>query len=134
MGKKCVPPVAMVLVQLGFAGMNVVSKLALDAGMSPYVLIAYRNLIAAAVISPVAYFVERYCTCTYAKQTCMYRYTFCMLIVIMFLLIGVSVHWVYVSSFTHTHTPLACRSRRLVRLLLITVHRAYVSVFALLVR
>ena len=70
MGKKCVPPVAMVLVQLGFAGMNVVSKLALDAGMSPYVLIAYRNLIAAAVISPIAYLVERYRT--YAKQTCMH--------------------------------------------------------------
>jgi hypothetical protein len=39
--------------------MNVVSKLALDAGMSPYVLIAYRNLIAAAFIAPVAYLLER---------------------------------------------------------------------------
>uniref|UniRef100_A0A804QN49 WAT1-related protein n=1 Tax=Zea mays TaxID=4577 RepID=A0A804QN49_MAIZE len=58
-GKDCVPPVAMVLVQLGFAVMNIVSKLALDAGMSPYVLIAYRNLIAAAVISPIAYLLER---------------------------------------------------------------------------
>ncbi|CAO2192821.1 unnamed protein product [Urochloa humidicola] len=57
--KEFVPPVAMVLVQLGFAGMNVVSKLALDAGMSPYVLIAYRNLIAAAFIAPVAYLLER---------------------------------------------------------------------------
>ncbi|CAL4964003.1 unnamed protein product [Urochloa decumbens] len=57
--KDCVPPVAMVLVQLGFAGMNVVSKVALDAGMSPYVLIAYRNLIAAAFIAPVAYLFER---------------------------------------------------------------------------
>jgi hypothetical protein len=60
-----VPPVAMVLVQLGFAGMNVVSKLALDAGMSPYVLIAYRNLIAAAFIAPVAYLLERYICKTY---------------------------------------------------------------------
>ncbi|RCV23730.1 hypothetical protein SETIT_5G029000v2 [Setaria italica] len=58
MGNDCVPPVAMVLVQLGFAGMNVVSKLALDAGMSPYVLIAYRNLIAAAFIAPIAYLLE----------------------------------------------------------------------------
>ncbi|CAL4950281.1 unnamed protein product [Urochloa decumbens] len=57
--KDCVPPVAMVLVQLGFAGMNVVSKVALDAGMSPYVLIAYRNLIAAAFIAPIAYLFER---------------------------------------------------------------------------
>uniref|UniRef100_A0A804N2L9 WAT1-related protein n=1 Tax=Zea mays TaxID=4577 RepID=A0A804N2L9_MAIZE len=68
MGKSCVPPVAMVLVQLGFAGMNVVSKLALDAGMSPYVLIAYRNLIAAAVISPVAYLLERRSGATITKK------------------------------------------------------------------
>jgi hypothetical protein len=85
MGKSCVPPVAMVLVQLGFAGMNVVSKLALDAGMSPYVLIAYRNLIAAAVISPVAYLLERYTYVTCrgkAKHICIYRergtHTICM--------------------------------------------------------
>ncbi|RLM92920.1 WAT1-related protein [Panicum miliaceum] len=68
MGKDCVPPVAMVLVQLGFAGMNVVSKLALDAGMSPYVLIAYRNLIAAAFIAPVAYLLERRSGATVTKK------------------------------------------------------------------
>ncbi|XP_062184019.1 WAT1-related protein At1g09380-like [Phragmites australis] len=59
MGTDCLPAIAMVLVQLGFAGMNVVSKLALDTGMSPYVLIAYRNLIAAAFIAPIAYIFER---------------------------------------------------------------------------
>lgn len=67
-GKDCVPPVAMVLVQLGFAVMNIVSKLALDAGMSPYVLIAYRNLIAAAVISPIAYLLERRSGATITKK------------------------------------------------------------------
>ncbi|PWZ11777.1 hypothetical protein Zm00014a_002261 [Zea mays] len=67
-GKDCVPPVAMVLVQLGFAVMNIVSKLALDAGMSPYVLIAYRNLIAAAVISPIAYLLERTSGATITKK------------------------------------------------------------------
>ncbi|XP_062208403.1 WAT1-related protein At1g09380-like [Phragmites australis] len=59
MGTDCLPAIAMVLVQLGFAGMNVVSKLALDTGMSPYVLIAYRNLIAAAFIAPIAFLLER---------------------------------------------------------------------------
>ncbi|KAL6850389.1 hypothetical protein ACP4OV_021016 [Aristida adscensionis] len=59
MGRECLPAIAMVLVQLGFAGMNVVSKLALDNGMSPYVLIAYRNLVAAIFIGPVAYILER---------------------------------------------------------------------------
>jgi hypothetical protein len=60
MKKDCLPPVAMVLMQLGFAGMNVVSKLALDTGMSPYVLISYRNLIAAAFIAPFAFVFERW--------------------------------------------------------------------------
>ncbi|TVU21295.1 hypothetical protein EJB05_30922 [Eragrostis curvula] len=59
MGKDYWPAIAMVLVQLGFAGMNVVSKLALDAGMSPYVLTSYRNLIAAAFIAPLALIFER---------------------------------------------------------------------------
>ncbi|RLN22547.1 WAT1-related protein [Panicum miliaceum] len=68
MGKDCVAPVAMVLVQLGFAGLNVVSKLALDAGTSPYVLIAYRNLIAAAFIAPVAYLLERRSGATVTKK------------------------------------------------------------------
>ncbi|KAF8724327.1 hypothetical protein HU200_021357 [Digitaria exilis] len=69
MGKKeLVPPVAMVLVQLGFGGMNVVSKLALDAGMSPYVLIAYRNLIAAAFLAPVAFLAERRSGVTITKK------------------------------------------------------------------
>jgi hypothetical protein len=52
-------PLPLVLVQLGFAGMNVVSKLALDTGMSPYVLISYRNLVGAAFLSPLAFIIER---------------------------------------------------------------------------
>ncbi|KAL5227787.1 hypothetical protein ABZP36_016052 [Zizania latifolia] len=59
MGRESLPAVAMVLVQLGFAGLNVVSKLALDTGMSPYVLIAYRNIIAAVFLAPFAYYFER---------------------------------------------------------------------------
>ncbi|OEL14960.1 WAT1-related protein [Dichanthelium oligosanthes] len=68
MKKDSVPPVAMLLVQLGFAGMNVVSKLALDAGMSPYVLIAYRNLIAAAFLAPIAFLLERRSGATITKK------------------------------------------------------------------
>uniref|UniRef100_A0A0E0FKJ8 WAT1-related protein n=1 Tax=Oryza nivara TaxID=4536 RepID=A0A0E0FKJ8_ORYNI len=58
MGRESLPTLAMVMVQLGFAGMNVVSKLALDTGMSPYVLIAYRNIIAAVFLAPFAYYFE----------------------------------------------------------------------------
>ncbi|OAY70848.1 WAT1-related protein [Ananas comosus] len=49
----------MVAVQVGFAGLNVVSKLAMDSGMSPYVLIAYRNLVATLFLAPLAFFLER---------------------------------------------------------------------------
>ena len=59
MERKWLPTVAMVLMQVVFAVMNAVSKLALDTGMSPYVLIAYRNLIAAAFLAPVSFYFER---------------------------------------------------------------------------
>ncbi|KAG1338834.1 WAT1-related protein [Cocos nucifera] len=59
MGGDCIPTLAMGLVQVGFAGLNVVSKLALDDGMSPYVMIAYRQIIATLFISPIAFFLER---------------------------------------------------------------------------
>ena len=53
-------PLSMVLVQLILVGMLVLSKLVLDAGMSPFVIIVYRNLIAAAVVVPLAVIFERY--------------------------------------------------------------------------
>ncbi|GJN05482.1 hypothetical protein PR202_ga23110 [Eleusine coracana subsp. coracana] len=71
MGKDCLPAIAMVLVQLGFAGMNVLSKLALDAGMSPYVLTSYRNLIAALFIAPIAFIFERRSWVTISKKVLM---------------------------------------------------------------
>ncbi|CAL9773861.1 unnamed protein product [Musa acuminata subsp. burmannicoides] len=56
----CTPTLAMVAVQVGFAGLNVLSKLALDDGMSPFVMIAYRQLVATLFLSPLAIFLERY--------------------------------------------------------------------------
>ncbi|XP_065014897.1 WAT1-related protein At1g09380-like [Musa acuminata AAA Group] len=55
----CTPTLAMVAVQVGFAGLNVLSKLALDDGMSPFVMIAYRQLVATLFLSPLAIFLER---------------------------------------------------------------------------
>ncbi|KAL1535013.1 WAT1-related protein [Salvia divinorum] len=49
----------MVLVQLGYAGMNIVSKVAMNSGMQPVVHVAYRQLFATLAIAPFAYFVER---------------------------------------------------------------------------
>lgn len=51
---------SMVIVQMGYAGMNIISKLAMDSGMNPFVHVAYRQLFATLAIAPFAYFVERY--------------------------------------------------------------------------
>ncbi|KAL0335391.1 UNVERIFIED_CONTAM: WAT1-related protein [Sesamum radiatum] len=53
------PFLAMVIVQLGYAGMNIISKLAMDSGMNPFVHVAYRQVFATVAIAPFAYFMER---------------------------------------------------------------------------
>ncbi|CAI9768900.1 unnamed protein product [Fraxinus pennsylvanica] len=58
-GGKFLPFLAMVIVQLGYAGMNIISKLAMDSGMNPYVHVAYRQIFASVCLVPFAYFLER---------------------------------------------------------------------------
>ncbi|THU57256.1 hypothetical protein C4D60_Mb03t01590 [Musa balbisiana] len=53
------PYLAMVFLQFGYAGMYVVSVVSLKQGMSHYVLVVYRNAIAAAVVGPFALWFER---------------------------------------------------------------------------
>ncbi|XP_074565672.1 WAT1-related protein At1g09380-like [Curcuma longa] len=53
------PPAAMVLVQVVFAGVNLLYKLALNDGMDVMVLVAYRYIFAAAFTTPLAFFIER---------------------------------------------------------------------------
>ncbi|KAI3445455.1 hypothetical protein Pfo_002120 [Paulownia fortunei] len=53
------PLLAMVIVQLGYAGMNIISKVAMDSGMNPFVHVAYRQVFATVAIAPFAYFMER---------------------------------------------------------------------------
>jgi hypothetical protein len=50
----------MVLVQLFSIVLVLLSKLALNTGMQPFVLLAYRNLIGAAAVAPLAFFFERF--------------------------------------------------------------------------
>ncbi|KAK3140580.1 hypothetical protein QOZ80_5AG0402870 [Eleusine coracana subsp. coracana] len=52
-------PLGMVLVQVFTSAMLLLSKVALNTGMRPFVLIAYRNLIAAAAVAPLALIFER---------------------------------------------------------------------------
>ncbi|KAB1224033.1 hypothetical protein CJ030_MR2G004469 [Morella rubra] len=48
------PFLAVIFLQFGFAGMDVLSKAALNQGMSNYVLVVYRHVVAFAVIAPFA--------------------------------------------------------------------------------
>jgi hypothetical protein len=52
-------PMGMVLVQAFIVGTVLLSKVALNAGMHPMVLLLYRNLTAAAVVAPAAIVFER---------------------------------------------------------------------------
>lgn len=53
------PFVAVVLLQIGFAGMDILSMVALKQGMSNYVLVVYRHAIATVVIAPFAFFLDK---------------------------------------------------------------------------
>ncbi|KAJ9694535.1 hypothetical protein PVL29_010159 [Vitis rotundifolia] len=53
------PFLAVTFLQFGFAGMDVFSKVALNQGMSNYVLVVYRHAIATAVIAPFAVILDK---------------------------------------------------------------------------
>ncbi|CAK8543023.1 unnamed protein product [Lathyrus sativus] len=57
--QRCKPYIAMISLQFGFAGMNIVAKVSLNRGMSHYVLVAYRHAFATAAIAPFAIVLER---------------------------------------------------------------------------
>ncbi|KAF1860839.1 hypothetical protein Lal_00000253 [Lupinus albus] len=59
MGSGFIPFLAMVLVQLGYAGMNITSKLAMQSGTNPLVLVAYRQIFGTLSLAPFAYWLER---------------------------------------------------------------------------
>ncbi|KAG4202657.1 hypothetical protein ERO13_A05G350600v2 [Gossypium hirsutum] len=53
------PFVAVILLQFGFAGMSLISKYALNQGMSQHVLVVYRHAVATLVIAPFALVYDR---------------------------------------------------------------------------
>ncbi|XP_057977226.1 WAT1-related protein At5g07050-like isoform X2 [Malania oleifera] len=57
--RNCKPYAAMISLQFGYAGMNIITKVSLNRGMSHYVLVVYRHAFATAVIAPFAFFLER---------------------------------------------------------------------------
>nr|GMD43053.1 WAT1-related protein At5g07050-like [Ipomoea batatas] len=57
--QKAKPYIAMISLQFGYAGMNIITKVSLNRGMSHYVLVVYRHAFATAAIAPFALFLER---------------------------------------------------------------------------
>ncbi|KAJ0713824.1 putative EamA domain-containing protein [Helianthus annuus] len=53
------PYIAMICLQFGYAGMNIITKVSLNRGMSHYVLVVYRHAFATAAIAPFALYLER---------------------------------------------------------------------------
>jgi len=52
------PYVAMISLQFGYAGMNIISKVSLDRGMNHFVLVVYRHASATIVLAPFAIYFE----------------------------------------------------------------------------
>lgn len=53
------PFLAVIFLQFGLAGMDILSKAALNEGMSNYVFVVYRHAIATIVIAPFAIVLDR---------------------------------------------------------------------------
>ncbi|XP_045817799.1 WAT1-related protein At1g68170-like [Trifolium pratense] len=53
------PTLLMIMVQIAFAGVNLLYKLAVNDGMNLRIVVAYRFIFATAFIAPLAFFLER---------------------------------------------------------------------------
>ncbi|KAK1426119.1 hypothetical protein QVD17_14788 [Tagetes erecta] len=51
--------IAVIVLQFGFAGMDIISKVALNEGMNNYVFVVYRHASATLVMAPFAFFINR---------------------------------------------------------------------------
>lgn len=69
------PFFAVIFLQFGLAGMDILSKVALNEGMSNYVFVVYRHAIATAVIAPFAIILDKYLSTSVSLITCMNKLT-----------------------------------------------------------
>ena len=74
------PYVAVILLQFGFAGLSIISKFALNQGISQHVLVAYRHAVATAVIAPFALVLERSLNLS-SMSACVTKFDFRVLLV-----------------------------------------------------
>lgn len=60
MDKDFKPHLVMILGQLGYTLLYFITEASFNHGMSPYVYVTYRHVVAGFVMLPFAYFLERY--------------------------------------------------------------------------
>jgi len=58
--RKGKPFFAVIFLQFGLAGMDVISKVALNEGMSNYVFVVYRHAVATVAMAPFAIVLDKY--------------------------------------------------------------------------
>jgi len=93
------PHIVILAVQFANAGFNIISKAALNNGMSCFVLVVYMHGIAALFLSPLAYFLRK-------KQTSLTFYIFCQIFI---LALGTAVSQnFYYAGLNYTSPTLAC--------------------------
>lgn len=94
------PLICLLAVHLGYAGMIIIARVALEEGMNQFVFVAYKEAVATMVIAPFAYFIERnnrpVITCT----------TFCQIFVLA--ICGITVFQsLYFGGLRHTSATFA---------------------------
>nr|ADN33888.1 nodulin-like protein [Cucumis melo subsp. melo] len=57
--QNAMPYIAVISLQFGYAGLNILSAIALNGGMSHYVLVVYRQVFATVIMAPFALILER---------------------------------------------------------------------------
>lgn len=58
--KRFQPHILMVLAQIAYTFLYFITEASIAHGMNPHVYITYRHIVAALVMFPLAYFLERY--------------------------------------------------------------------------
>jgi len=62
----------MVLTQVGYTLIFFITQASFNHGMSPYVYVTYRHVVAGVVMFPFAYFLERYMYISFQMHTSSY--------------------------------------------------------------
>jgi hypothetical protein len=67
--KEFKPHLLMILAQVGYTFVYFITEASFNHGMSPYVYVTYRHVVAGVVMFPFAHFLERYMSSSLQKHS-----------------------------------------------------------------